>query len=59
MPEYAPGREIHFPHTGNTYVITAVDQDAQTVTFARPFDLDDNTTETIADLDAVDVEVRN
>ena len=57
--KYQPGDAIRFPWTGGriTYVITAVDEQAQTVTFALPFDLEDCTTETFADLDAVDVEV--
>jgi hypothetical protein len=56
--KYAPGRKIYFPWTGNTYIITDVDDAAQTVTFALPFDLADKTTETVEDLDAVDAQVR-
>lgn len=57
IAKYAPDKLLYFPYTGNTYVITAVDWDAQTVTFALPFDLEDETTETIADLESVDVQV--
>lgn len=55
--KYAPGKRLYFPYTMNTYVITAVDRAAQTVTFAAPFDLADESTATIADLESVDVRV--
>jgi hypothetical protein len=57
IDKYAPGKQLYFPYTGNTYVITAVDDAAQTVTFALPFDLEDATTETIAAIESVDVRV--
>lgn len=57
MHKYAPDLKLYFPYTGNTYVITAVDQEAGTVSFALPFDLEDVTTETVADLESVDVQV--
>lgn len=54
---YAPGNQLYFPYTNNYYVITAVDEDAQTVTFARACDLDDDITETIVDIESVNVRV--
>lgn len=56
MPDYTVGADILFS-SGNRYVITKVDREAGTVTFARHFDLGDECTETIEDLDAVDVQV--
>lgn len=53
--KYGVGNWILFPHTGSRYVITAVDLENQTVTFAHPAFTDDQTTETIADLESVDV----
>lgn len=56
--KYAVGKHMVFPYgSGLTYVITAVDRQAGTVTFALPFDREDETTETIADLESVDVRV--
>lgn len=51
------GKTLYFPYTGSTYVITAVDREAGTISFALPFDLEDVTTETVADLESVDVRV--
>lgn len=58
MADYRVGDELHFPHTGNSYVITKVDSEAATVTFAPYYDPDDEWTETIAELEAVDTQVR-
>lgn len=56
--KYAVGKRMYFPYgSGITYVITAVDPVAQTVTFALPFDREDETTETMAALESVDVRV--
>lgn len=55
QPKYVVGARIRFPLSGHVYNITAVDGDQ--VTFAFPGDPEDSTTEAIADLDAVDVEV--
>lgn len=54
---YAPGKRLIFPYTGNSYVIVAVDESAQTVTFVVPHDRGDVTTETIADLESADAQV--
>lgn len=57
-PKYVVGEHLRFPRgSGIAHVITAVDEVAQTVTFVRPDDPEDNCTETFADLDAVDVRV--
>ncbi len=56
--KYVPNMRLYFPYgSSSIYVITAVDQDAQTVTFAPPYDREDETTETMADLESVDVRV--
>ncbi|RSD21982.1 hypothetical protein [Amycolatopsis eburnea] len=51
------GKRIRFPHTGSVDVVLAVDEAAETLTFAVPDDHDDNATESFADLVAVDAEV--
>lgn len=51
------GLLIRFPWTGSVRLITAVDREARTLTFAVPHDLEDSATETWDDLVAVDVEV--
>jgi hypothetical protein len=53
--KYAAGKRLRFPLSGNVYNITAV-VDGE-VTFARPDDPEDWTTETAEDLDAADVVV--
>jgi hypothetical protein len=53
--KYFVGARIRFPLSGHVYNITAVDGDQ--VTFAFPGDPDDSTTESVADLDSIDVEV--
>lgn len=58
MAEYHVGDELLFVHTGNRYVITKVDTAAATVTFAPYYDPTDEWTETIAELEAVDTQVR-
>jgi hypothetical protein len=56
--KYVPGKRMYFPYASSSiYVITAVDTDAQTVTFAPPYDREDEITETITDLESVDVRV--
>lgn len=55
--KYVPGRQLYFPYTNNHYVIIAVDEDDQTVTFVPAFDPEDDITETFADLESVDVQV--
>lgn len=57
MTEYTPGKKIHFPWTGRTVLILAVDQAEQTVTFANPADLEDQATETIDELESADAAV--
>lgn len=55
MPKYFVGARIRFPLSGHVYNVTAVDGDQ--VTFAFVGDPEDSTTESVADLDGIDVEV--
>lgn len=51
MTPYEVGKRMRFNFSGNVYLIREVDAVERTVTFARPGDLEDATTETVEDLD--------
>lgn len=51
------GKNIHFPWTRSVCVVVAVDETAETLTFATIGDPGDNATETFADLVAIDAVV--
>lgn len=53
--EYVRGATLLFTRTGNRYIIIGVNHKRGTVTFAVPGDLEDYTTESIEDLEKVDV----
>lgn len=55
--DYEVGARLCFPWTGGVYLITEVNREARTVTFAVPSDPEDSTTETFDELAAVDAEV--